>query len=635
MNLVDLRIPKKLPQIFCLLLILFLLINVISAQEINNSTKRVLVKFKDVEKGFLIRRTIKADPIKIVAKYSGEIKKEIKKDFVSVVINSSKLDRLKHDASVDFVGDDVQVSLFAQENSSTQKIPWNLKNIYCSDLFQYNLTGNGVRIAILDTGIDYSHEDLFENYYGGYDFVHEHEFPLDDHGHGTHMAGIIAASNNNIGTLGIASDAEIYSLKVLNQDGVGYLSDVLLAFQWALDHHIDLVSMSFGTPEKSEILEDAVNDLYSKGILLVAAAGNEGAKEFSTVNYPAAFDAVIAVSATDEENTLATFSSAGAEIEFAAPGTSIYSTKLNSTYGYMSGTSPATPQVSAVAALYIQAYSNKTNQEIRDLMDSDAIDLGEKDRDNLYGYGLINGKNLNPKLEVPDDNKSVNGSIHERLQNLENVVFQLTDTITQIETETKDLKLKISNLENRVSLLESFMIVVNTSIYLLQDSLCQLHSFEFCPKKELICTVGEKVCVNNTSYSICESAPVEKWINYTCPQDKLCEMGNCVSKTIENKPPACKLDGEICSPLDDTCCGVCTENKEELLFENLTTACEVSCPPTGYEYCTVKWYLTSELPFVMKIYSGRAWSSKAMSKKLCQLYGHKKTGDFICSSLSE
>jgi subtilisin len=248
-------------------------------------------------------------------------------------------------------------------------------------------TGQGVKVAILDTGINHRHTDLSGNYAGGYDFVNADSDPMDDNGHGTHCAGIVAAQDDGRGIIQVAPKASLYGVKVLNENGGGSDSDVVAGLQWCVDNGMQVASMSFGGSEPSASLEAACDSAYGAGVLLVAAAGNSGSGE-DTAKYPARHDSVMAIAATDPNNERASFSSTGPSVEVAAPGVNILSTVLKK-YETKSGTSMACPHVSGVAALVMQATSG-TAAEVRQQLGSTADDLGAPGRDEEYGYGLVN-----------------------------------------------------------------------------------------------------------------------------------------------------------------------------------------------------------------------------------------------------
>jgi subtilisin family serine protease len=262
---------------------------------------------------------------------------------------------------------------------------WGVNRIGAGFVHDGGNKGTNVNIAIIDSGIDKYHEDL--TVAGGKSFVDYTDDFNDDDGHGTHVAGIVAALDNNIGVVGVAPEANLYALKALNSEGVGYVSDVVLAIQWATENGIQVINMSLGG-RKNIFLELACNlAYYDYDLLLVAAAGNGGA-----VIYPAAYSSVIAVSATDEYDNLASFSSTGKQVELAAPGVDINSTLPGNTYSddlgeTWSGTSMASPHVAGTAALVWAANLGWTNDEVRTQLQSTAEDIGLSTRE--QGYGLV------------------------------------------------------------------------------------------------------------------------------------------------------------------------------------------------------------------------------------------------------
>jgi subtilisin family serine protease len=241
-------------------------------------------------------------------------------------------------------------------------------------------------LAILDTGIDSRHPDLSANCKGGYDFANDDSYPMDDNGHGTHCAGIVAAADNDEGVVGVAPEAHLYAVKVLNSGGSGYWSDVIAGIQWSVNNSMEVISMSFGGGY-SESMEAACDAAYNAGIVVVASAGNSGNPpgKGDNVGYPAGYSSVIAVAATDSSDNRARWSSTGPAVELAAPGVSIYSTYLGGGYATMSGTSMACPHVAGTAALVIAS----SGGDVRQCLQATADDLGVAGRDDLYGYGLV------------------------------------------------------------------------------------------------------------------------------------------------------------------------------------------------------------------------------------------------------
>jgi len=257
--------------------------------------------------------------------------------------------------------------------------------------------GGGVKVAVLDTGLDLDHPDLVSNIKGGINTINPNKSADDDNGHGSHVAGIIAALDNTVGVLGVAPQAQLYAVKVLNRQGSGFVSDIIEGLQWSIANGMQVINMSFGTSSDVQSLHDAITAAYRSGIVLVAAAGNSGPED-NTVLYPARYPEVIAVSATDTTDTVASWSSRGPEVELAAPGVNIYSTYKGGSYNTLSGTSMASPHVAGTAALVIAsgiADSNGDgfiNDEVRVKLQSTADDLGGLGRDDLYGFGLVDAQ---------------------------------------------------------------------------------------------------------------------------------------------------------------------------------------------------------------------------------------------------
>ncbi|MCG2767823.1 MAG: S8 family serine peptidase [Anaerolineae bacterium] len=255
------------------------------------------------------------------------------------------------------------------------------------------ITGTtGVMVAVIDTGVDYNHEDLDDGRVRtdiDKDYVNNDNDAMDDHSHGTHVAGIIAAeTNNGIGVAGIMWQAKILPLKVCSKKGLCQSDHIASAIRYAADQGAQVINMSLGDRKCSQTIADAVNYAhFDKGVVLVAAAGNDGD---SLLSYPAKHDAIIAVGATDRNDKRAGFSNYGKELDVVAPGVSIYSTVLNNGYDRMSGTSMASPHVAGVAGLLLSQRPTLTNNQVRDILRQSADDLGKSGFDDLYGYGRVN-----------------------------------------------------------------------------------------------------------------------------------------------------------------------------------------------------------------------------------------------------
>jgi len=276
----------------------------------------------------------------------------------------------------------------------SEVLPWGVNRID-ADLVWGTTTGDPIKVAIVDTGIDVKHPDLIDNLKGGVSAVGYTSSYNDDNGHGTHVAGIAAAIDNEIGVIGVGPKIDLYAVKVLNRRGSGYLSDVIEGLDWAISNGMQVVNMSLGTASNVLLFQEAVQRVNAAGIVQVAAAGNN----YGAVIYPAAYSEVIAVSATDSSDAIASWSSRGPEIDLAAPGVSIYSTYKGQTYKTLSGTSMAAPHVAGTAALVLNsAISNYDLDgdgiwdpiEVQNKLQDRATDLGTTGFDNLYGWGLVN-----------------------------------------------------------------------------------------------------------------------------------------------------------------------------------------------------------------------------------------------------
>jgi thermitase len=247
--------------------------------------------------------------------------------------------------------------------------------------------GRGAKIAIVDSGVYQNHPDIGK-IVAQKDFVSGDAVANDPYGHGTHVAGIAAAlTDNGRGMAGGCPACKLLIARVMDSRGDATDSDVVAAINWSVNNGADVVNLSLGAPQKSSVLEETINKAYANGngAVVVAAAGNEGT---NTKQYPAAYRKVIAVSATNENDRIARFSSRGGWVDLAAPGTGILSTRTGGGYDLESGTSESTPFVSALAGLL--ASRGKTAAEIRKRMQSTATDLGPAGDDPYYGHGRIN-----------------------------------------------------------------------------------------------------------------------------------------------------------------------------------------------------------------------------------------------------
>lgn len=321
---------------------------------------------------------------------------------VSATLSEQAIQKLKARSDVEYVEEDVVLYALAQT------LPWGVDRIDADLAWPAGNTGKGVKVAVLDTGVDSHHPDLVVA--GGVNFVGTRDGSTaasdwnDNHGHGTHCAGIIAGRNNTVGVVGVAPDAALYGVKVLGDSGSGYTSDIIQGLDWCVANGVKVASMSLGGSGTTS-LKAACDRAYANGVLVVAAAGNSA----GAVMYPAAYTSVVAVSATTSQNQLASFSNRGAQIELAAPGVSIYSTYKNGGYAYMSGTSMACPHVAGTAVL-AWASGLGSPAAVRQRLTGTAEDLGTTGFDNDFGYGLVDAQRAAGTASTPptDNPPSVN-----------------------------------------------------------------------------------------------------------------------------------------------------------------------------------------------------------------------------------
>jgi hypothetical protein len=308
---------------------------------------------------------------------------------------------------------------YKRENNQLPNDPlinqqWAVNTLQLSDVWQMEIN-HEVIVAVIDTGADDTHEDLQGRIIQGYNFVLGNTNTMDDSlsSHGTMGAGIIAAvTNNGIGIAGAAQNVKIMPIKVLDSNGSGYDSDIIEGIIYAADNGAAVINLSLGGSQFSQALWDVVKYADSKGIIVVAASGNEA----SFVSYPAAFPETIAVGATDHLDRKASFSNYGRPMDLAAPGVEIVSTTSKDTYSYADGTSFAAPYTAALAGVLKGKNPSLSPAQIEWLMESTALDLGNSGWDHYFGYGRIQpGLALNQTLPTQGPEEP-NDSLSEALQ---------------------------------------------------------------------------------------------------------------------------------------------------------------------------------------------------------------------------
>lgn len=287
-----------------------------------------------------------------------------------------------------------------------QNIGWNITAFDLPSTWHYS-QGEGIVIAVIDTGCQLDHPDLKNNLLNGYNFVENNKEPVDENSHGTHITGILVAENNDIGMVGVCPKAKVMPLQALDKNGNGNMLNISNAIRYAADNGADFISMSFGAPIPVPQVRSAIRYALRKGVITFVAAGNAG--NTRDVYYPAAYPETIAVGAVNLDMRRADFSNTGKNLDFMAPGVDIYSTVPNSWYAKMSGTSMAQPFVCGVAAL-IKSYvinqnkrpdiSLKTPQDYIRLMMENTTPISDiYDNPRFYqGYGIIDPRKFTESI---------------------------------------------------------------------------------------------------------------------------------------------------------------------------------------------------------------------------------------------
>jgi len=374
------------------------------------------------------------------------------------------LNNLKADPEVEFAEEDKFISVnltpndpyFSTTGSWGQSYDdlWGIKRIGAPAAWDTN-TGTGVIVAVVDTGIDYNHPDIASNVWintkeipgngvdddhngfiddvRGWDFIgstytnpQQSNDPIDHFGHGTHVAGTIAAlGNNGIGVIGVAWHAQVMAVKGLDDQGFGLDSTLSSAIIYAANNGADVINASWRGPGTSQTIADAVSYAYNLGVVFVAAAGNDATDARNY--YPANLWNVITVAASDPNDNLAAFSNFGSKIDVTAPGVDILSLQASGTqmgttvspgYTRASGTSMATPHVSGLAALILSQNASYSNEDVRQVLRVSATDLGAPSYDLTYGYGRISASSalgvtsvLEAKINSPLDGTVTQGAL--------------------------------------------------------------------------------------------------------------------------------------------------------------------------------------------------------------------------------
>jgi subtilisin family serine protease len=311
---------------------------------------------------------------------------------------------------VEYAEPNYEVRIHFVPNDTYYAQQWAHPRINSPAAWALGAGGANIIIAILDTGVDLNHPEFQGRLVPGFSAFEGS--PHDDHGHGTHVAGIAAATGNNgMGVAGMAWQAKIMPVKVLDASGKGTHSGIARSMDWAVDQGARIINLSLGGVNSSATLSGAIQRAHSRGVLIVASAGNCGGTNHidngcairNQTVYPAAYDQTLAVAATTASDTIAAFSNQGAYVGVAAPGSGILSTRRSAGYGEGSGTSQAAPFVSGLAALVWSLDPSLTAGQVEQIIKSTAVDRGPVGFDIAFGHGRIDAwaAVANTQLQAP------------------------------------------------------------------------------------------------------------------------------------------------------------------------------------------------------------------------------------------
>ncbi|WP_223069351.1 S8 family peptidase [Paenibacillus caui] len=253
----------------------------------------------------------------------------------------------------------------AEEKQANPGIPWSVRRVRAPEAWSIS-TGVQVRIGVVDTGVDFNHPDLKYSLARGINLLSPGKWPYDDNGHGTHIAGTIAAAGGPEGITGVAPRAILYPVKAFDNNGAAYVSDIIRGIDWCVQNSMQIINMSFGMKKKSAAMEEVVSKATRAGVVIVASAGNDKRKR--NIDYPARLPQTISVGATNRERQIAKFSNLGPLIDIYAPGDQIRSSWLGGKHRRMNGTSMATSHVSGAIALLLAKRPGLSPAKIKSLL---------------------------------------------------------------------------------------------------------------------------------------------------------------------------------------------------------------------------------------------------------------------------
>jgi len=300
-----------------------------------------------------------------------------------------------NEKNIEYIEPNYEVFLYDNDGETN----WNVSMINANSSWDYGCYGNGIKIAVLDSGVNVC-EGLKDSVISGYNVINYSDDVSDNIGHGTVVCGIISNSADNESSVGISQKATVVPIKCFDKNYTTKVDKIAEALEYVIDNvDCKIINMSFGLNGNSAYLKSKINSALQKGIIVVAAVGNGGS---NTLRYPAAYDGVIGVGAVDSEYSWCDFSQHNKSVDVVAPGKDIDVIKTND-YAKGSGTSFAVPHIAAAAALALSIDSEMTPENFFELLQITSTDLGDEGYDEYYGYGLINMEKMTERLVSRSD----------------------------------------------------------------------------------------------------------------------------------------------------------------------------------------------------------------------------------------
>ncbi|MDZ7968334.1 MAG: S8 family peptidase [Nostoc sp. DedSLP03] len=398
---------------------------------------------------------------------------------------------------------------------------WGADLVKAPEVWARAYTGKGIVVAVVDTGVDYNHEDLKNNIWTnskeiagngidddgngyvddtyGWNFADQNNNTLDDNGHGTHVSGTIAGENNNYGVTGIAYDAKIMPVKALDSSGSGSYSSISKGIRYAVDNGANVINLSLGGGSSNRTLESAINYASSKGVIVVMAAGNDGG---SSPEYPARYASKsgIAVGAVDKNNNLADFSNRSGTNQIAyvtAPGVNIYSSVPNNQYATYSGTSMAAPHVAGIVALMLSANPNLTDAQVRQIV-TETAENSTQTTSSSFNISHVSSLASQVIAETAGNNTQTTSSSF-KISHVSSLASQVIAETAGNNTQTTSSSYNNSNFGSLIG-----QGITESTRYLTPETIASWNNFDFNP------VIGQGI-TESTRYLTSETIP--SWNN--------------------------------------------------------------------------------------------------------------------------